>query len=154
MPRDELTARLDVAGVRRNSYANVLLTHPVFDTREAESVDVVEHSVTDLGLTDGGTLTQIRAAARAQGLALCPADTAPYLRLAWLDQATAPDSDLSLGRPPTASLHVATAALSAYDDFPTGFYLRVIDDVPWLRGFRCDDDYVMPPAERVALRRP
>ncbi|MDI9892878.1 hypothetical protein [Microbacterium sp. IEGM 1404] len=152
--REELVRQLDAAGIRRNPYAEVLLADPVFDTRAAETIDIVERSVADLGLADGGTLAQVHAAAEANGLALCPPDTAPYLRLVWLDQEVAPDSILSTGRAPTASLQVATPALRADHDYPRGFYLRVIDGEPWLRGFRCDDEYVAGPGERPAFRVP
>ncbi|MDT0189335.1 hypothetical protein HF984_04290 [Rothia terrae] len=39
---------------------------------------------------------------------------------------------------------MATPVLSDDDEFPKGFYLRVVDDVPWLRGYRCDDLYMHP----------
>lgn len=152
--REELRAQLDAAGIRRNPYAELLLTDPAFDVRAAETVELVERSVADLGLTAGGTLAEVHAAAEAIGLALCPPETAPYLRLSWLDQEIAPDSILSTGRAPTASLQVATPVLRAEHDYPKGFYLRVIDGEPWLRGFRCDEEYVAAPEDRLVFRVP
>lgn len=102
----------------------------------------------------GGTLPQITAAAREQGLAPLPPDTGPYLRLAITDQEQAPDSILSAGRAPTGAVHVLTTPLSADQEYPRGFYLRVVDGITWLRGFRCDDEYVWPADAVLALRAP
>lgn len=154
LSREAVVARLDAAGIRRNAHAETLLADPVFDERPAESVDVVERSVADLGLHRGGTLAQVYAAAASLGLDLCPADTGPALRLAWLDQNTAPDSILSTGRAPTGSLMVASPVLQDGFDYPKGFYLRVIDGEPWLRGYRCDDDFLHSPQDRIAFRVP
>lgn len=172
LSRDELIERLDARGIRRNAYAEVLLADPVFDDlpRQAvagataagtpasgqasgrETISILETSVGDLGFPDGATLPRVFDAAARRGLALCPPITAPYLRLATLDQASAPDSILSTGRAPTGSLHVASPVLRADHDYPKGFYLRVIDGVPWLRGYRCDDEYVLSPGDRLAFR--
>lgn len=45
---------------------------------------------------------------------------------------------------PQGAVNVATPVLSDDDEFPKGFYLRVVDDVPWLRGYRYDDLYMHP----------
>ena len=42
--------------------------------------------------------------------------------------------------------------LRADHDYPKGFYLRVVDGVTWLRGYRCDDEYVWPAGSVLALR--
>ena len=34
-----------------------------------------------------------------------------------------------------------------------GLYLRVVDHVPWLRGFACDDLHVFDPEDRWILAR-
>ncbi|MDF2993286.1 MAG: hypothetical protein K0S37_3800 [Microbacterium sp.] len=164
LSRVDLIERLDDRGIQRNAYAEILLADPVFDeaarettTRETtmrETVSVVEKSVADLGFTDGATLTQVFDAAVRRGLALCSAVTAPYLRLATLDQASAPDSILSTGRAPTGSVNVASPVLRADHEYPKGFYLRVIDGVPWLRGYRCDDEFVHSPGDRFVFRAP
>ncbi len=39
------------------------------------------------------------------------------------------------------------------DDYPKGFYLRVVDGRAWLRGYRCDDEYDFDPADRFVFRR-
>ncbi len=108
----------------------------------------------ELGLPDGGSLSQILEAAQQQNLLLCPADTGPYLRLALDEQATSPDSVMSSGRAPTGSLTVASAPLTEDDEYPKGFYLRVVDDQPWLRGYRCDDEHVWSSDDRFVFRVP
>lgn len=150
--RDELLARLGACGIQLNEHARTLLAHPCFDVREPERVDVLQRSLAQLGLPEGGTLPEIFAAAEERGFAPLPADAGPYLRLAFLDQEQAPDSVLSAGRAPTGAVHVLTAPLSDDHDYPKGFYLRVVDGVTWLRGYRCDDEYIWPADSVLALR--
>ena len=152
--REELRARLDERGIQLNDSARTLLEDPCFDTRAPEKLEVVQRSLQQLGLASGGTLPQITAAAREQGLAPLPPDTGPYLRLAITDQEQAPDSILSAGRAPTGAVHVHSAPLRADHDYPKGFYLRVVDGVTWLRGYRCDDEYVWLADAVLALRHP
>lgn len=151
LSRAELRERLATSGVQLNAHAETLFSHPCFDEHPPETVTVVQRRVDDLGLPVGGTLPEVIAASLGQGLELCPAITGPYLRLAMTSQAQAPDSLLSGGRIPTGALHVVAAPLSEDHEFPKGFYLRVVEGVPWLRGFRCDDEYVWPPESVVAL---
>jgi hypothetical protein len=152
LSRGDLIERLDAHGIHRNPLAEALLVDAIFDDAAHETVAVVERSVADLGFPDGATLPRVFDAAARHDLALCPAVTAPYLRLVTLDQATAPDRILSTGRAPTGSLQVASPVLRADHDYPKGFYLRVIDGVPWLRGYRCDDEHVLSPDDRFAFR--
>lgn len=135
-----------------NAYAEMLLEHPAFDLRRPEEVAIVERTVGDLGHTTGATLSEVFAAAHAQGLRLTPPDTGPYLRLAMAAQADAPDSVLSAGRSPSGAIKVASAPLSSDDAFPKGFYLRVVEGTQWLRGYRCDDEYRFSPDDRFAFR--
>lgn len=108
-----------------------------------------------LGLSGGGTLAQIEAAAHRAGLAVCPPATGPYLRLLLTSQEAAPDSILSAGRPPSGALTVLSEPFNGGDpELPRGFYLRVVDGVSWLRGYRCDDDYVYSVGDEFVLRRP
>lgn len=153
--RRELREALAEGGVRCNAYAETLLEHGCFDGHSAQSVVVIQRTVGELGLRSGGSLSQILAAAQNQGLLLCPPDTGPYLRLAMTDQEQAPDSVLSAGRAPTGAVHVASAPLREDDDeHPKGFYLRVVDGVSWLRGFRCADEYRHPSESTFAFCRP
>jgi hypothetical protein len=155
LTRAELQSALMAAGVRLNASAETLLDDPLFASTEAETVEtieVVERSVGQLGLHEGATLPRIFASARDHGLMLCPPSTGPYLRLAMPDQLDAPDSVMSKGRPPTGAVHVASDRLRAEYDYPRGFYLRVVQGTPWLRGYRCSDDAPWSSDDRFAFR--
>jgi hypothetical protein len=150
--RERLLARLEERGVQLNESARTLLAHSCFELRAPESLEILRCSLAELGLPEGGTLPEILAAVRHRDLAPLPPDAGPYLRLAFEDQAQAPDSVLSAGRAPSGALHVLTEPLSADDEYPKGFYLRVVDGVTWLRGYRCDDEYVWPADSVFALQ--
>ena len=152
LARADLMSALATAGVRLNPSAEILLASNVFESTTTESVRLAEHSVADLGLAQGGSLSQILAAASAKGLELCPLTVAPYLRLAFVDQESAPDSIMTNGRAPSGSLTVASAPPSADDAYPKGFYLRVIDQVPWLRGYSCTDEHIWSPDDRLVFK--
>lgn len=152
LSRQEIAAALRAQGVALNEYAEALLDQPLFDGRLPEHVRVVTCTVAQLGLGDGGTWPQILSAAEEEGLMPCPADTAPYLRLAWSDQPASSSSVLRVGGNPDDAVTVAAPRFREDDEFPRGFYLRVVDGVPWLRGYRCEDAYVFPADARLAFR--
>lgn len=155
MPRRRLLESLRQARIQLNDSAVTLLSNPIFDHPKPESVTVVERSVADLGLVSGAVLWQILEAAQKRSLHLCPATTAPYLRLALRSQATAPDSVMSKGNAPSGSLTVASPMLQADEDYPKGFYLRVIDGQPWLRGYHCSsNEHVWDPDDRFVFTDP
>lgn len=154
LSRHALLAELERNGVQLNASAITLLDDAAFDRPTPQRMTLVERSVADLGLPAGGTLSQILAAGCEQGLQLCPLATGPYLRLLLRDQATAPDTVMSNGRAPSGSLTLASAPLSADDAYPKGFYLRVIDDQPWLRGYRCTDEHIWDPEDRFIFQAP
>lgn len=143
--RQHLLEELGRGGVQLNASARTLLDDDVFDRPTPQSVTVVQRSLKELDLAAGAALPLVFEAAQDQGLALCPADTGPYLRLVWRTQPNAPDAIMSNGRAPTGSLTVAAPLLRADDDYPKGFYLRVIDDRLWLRGYHCDLSYAWDP---------
>lgn len=149
--RDQLRGALAASGVLLNAHAETLLDQSFFDLRAPEELLIVERSVGDLGL-DEPTLTDVFAAAADHGLALCPPDTGPYLRLAMTMQPNAPDSALSAGRSPAGALKVASAPPSDDATVPKGFYLRVVDGRRWLRGYRCDSKYRFEATDRFAFR--
>lgn len=150
VPRAEMRTRLQRAGVQLNDHAEILLQQAVVDASVGRSVVVVERSVAELGLNDGGTLSAVFSAAEARGLALVPMEAAPWIRLATLSQQNAPDDVISAHRAPTGSVTIASAPITDDVEFPKGFYLRVIGDVVWLRGYRCDATYEFGP-EQVFL---
>lgn len=152
LSRSDLLAALKRSDIQLNQYATTLLDHPSFDDATAETVEIVDRTPADLGLPNGAVLSQIFAAAHDRGLFLCPAATGPYLRLLLTQQDSAPDSVMSNGRAPSGSITVASAPLDADDEYPKGFYLRVVDGVRWLRGYICDDLHLWSPNDRLAFR--
>jgi hypothetical protein len=153
LQREVLIGHLKAAGVLLNASAETLLQDPVFDSSEVEDIEVVAIAVGNLGFSDGATLSQIFAAAQECGLRLCPPTTGPYLRLSLPDQENAPDSIMSTGRAPSGSITVASDPLRQDDDYPKGFYLRVVDGVPWLRGYRSTAKHLWSPSDRLAFAR-
>lgn len=154
LTRPELTERLRARGILRNAHAETLLDERIFDERAVRVITVTERTVAGLGAPAGASLSEIFELARAAGLRLCPADAAPYLRLALNDQVTSADSVMSAGRAPAGSLTVAAEPLSDDDDYPKGFYLRVVDGHPWLRGYCCDDEHTWSPDDRFVFQLP
>lgn len=152
--RSEIKHMLTSAGVLLNVHAETLLAHPAFDAPEARILRIVGRSVADLGFGLGATQSQLFAALRKHGLEACPAVTGPFLRLATMDQANAPDSVLSVGRAPSGAIHIVSEPLLNDVAYPKGFYLRVVDGRAWLRGYRCDDTYRWPPEQRLAVVLP
>lgn len=155
LSRAGLMRSLEVASVRLNASAETLLEDPVFDSGAAQTVTtigIVECSVADLGLDDGGSLTQILARAREHGLTPCPPFAGPYLRLATPGQATAPDSVMSNGHAPTGSVTIASDRLRTEYSYPRGFYLRAVDGQLWLRGYRCAEDAPWRPHDRFIFQ--
>jgi hypothetical protein len=150
----QLMSSLSSRGVLLNVHAETLLEDVVFDEQPCRPVVVTERTVAELGLPNGATLAQIFEAAQQQGLLLCPLDTAPYLRLALNEQAASRDSVMSSGRAPDGALTVVSEALSKDNAYPKGFYLRVVDGQAWLRGYRCDDEYVWSPNDRLIFQLP
>lgn len=152
--RSEIKHMLTSAGVLLNVHAETLLAHPAFDAPVAGSLRIVERTVADLGFELGASHSKVFAALREHGLEACPAVTGPFLRLATMDQANAPDSVLSAGHAPSGAIHVVTEPLLDDNAYPKGFYLRVVDGRAWLRGYRCDDTYRWPPEQRLAVVLP
>lgn len=152
LSRPRLLESLQRARIHLNASAQTLLEAPVFDEPAPQSVTLVERALSELGLKAGAALPRIFDAAQSHGLSLCPVATGPYLRLAWLSQPNAPDAIMSNGRAPTASLTIAAPPLRpGEDDYPKGFYLRVINGRPWLRGYRCDLTYGWNPDDRFVF---
>lgn len=150
-----LRARLLAAGVRLNAHAERLLADPRFPTAADPFPIALEvHAAGELGFPGGADVARLRAAAEARGLYLCPLETAPHLRLAFLDQAEGAADVPSLPhRAPPGSLTVFSPPLDDDADAPRGFYLRCIAGEPWLRGYCAPDDHLWSPEDRFVFRR-
>ncbi|MFB7141460.1 helicase [Gottfriedia sp. NPDC056225] len=144
LPKSQLIEKLQQYSISINESGERILADDKFTTSgEKYNLQTVELTVFDLGFVDGATTPEIYKKAGELGLALCPMELGPYLRLAYLDQ---PEG--FLGNPvtqhqaPPGSITVASEALTDDVDFPKGFYIRRINNVLWLRGYRADDLHV------------
>jgi hypothetical protein len=155
VPKDELLARLEAAGVLLNAAARALFAESGFTTSAVpSSVEAVAVSVAELGFDRGATFASIVERAKTKGLQLCPLELAVHLRLELVDQ---PEGHL--GRPatqhcaPPGSMTVASAPLTSDDETPKGLYLRRIDGALWLRGYRASADHEWSPHDVLVFAR-
>lgn len=142
---DDLRLDLAASGIALNESAELLLSRPEILMPEPVELSLVAVSIADLGLGDGGRLEEVFAAAMQQGLALCPLATAAYLRLVHTERESS-DSELRRQRPPEGALNIGSPVLDPQFEVPKGFYLRTVDGQRWLRSYRCDLDYILPPS--------
>jgi hypothetical protein len=54
---------------------------------------------------------------------------------------------------PSGSITIATERLDDDDDVPKGFYLRRIEGVLWLRGYRSGGEHIWGAGDRFLFRR-
>lgn len=149
----ELRLALTTSGVQLNENAEWLLERPEMLLPQPVELSLVAVSVNELGLEDGACLEEVYTAAQERGLALCPLATAAYLRLVHTEQESS-DPELRRQRPPEGALHIASPILDPQFEVPKGFYLRTVDGQQWLRGYRCDLDYALPPTMTYVFARP
>ncbi len=153
--KDQLLRQLDLKGVQLNSAAQDLFAHDLFTTEATPvNLEVHELAVEDLGLARGGTNQEVVKAAAILGLAPCPLEVAPHLRLQYIGQ---PEGHI--GHPetkncaPPGSMTVISVPLSDDYETPKGFYLRKISGTLWLRGYRSDNEYIWSAKDRLAFCR-
>jgi len=84
---DEFRQTLKDGGFKISDWANDIMGKPGFSiSSEKIELDLVVVSVADLGFPDGAKLDQIYKRAKSLGLALCPPEVGPQLRLQYKDQ--------------------------------------------------------------------
>lgn len=151
-----MLADLERAGVQLNPYALTYLTDKAFmPLKEMHALKIRICTVAELGLAQGASLMTVFAAAKSQGLALCPAETAVYLRLAMRSQSPSRNRCLTgTHTVPDGAVTVASEPLHAADDFPKGLYLRNVGGVLWLRGYTCTEEYLWSGDSRLAFMVP
>lgn len=144
VPKQELLSRLQKAGVQFNEAAESLFGDNRFVTSPDETLlEIVEVSVGELGLRDGADFEAIVERAAGNRLVLGPLELGPHLRLQFTDQPEGSKGKPSTShRAPPGSITIASAPLADDDETPKGFYLRRIEGVLWLRGFRASSDHV------------
>ena len=155
MGKAELLAELQAAGVALNGAGYALFADERFTTSATTSlIETVTLSVNDLGRPTGATFEQLVQRATSLGLSLCPLELGPHLRLQFLNQ-----GEGFFGQPvtrhcaPPGSVTVASRPLSADPDTPKGFYLRRINGVLWLRGYRSGPEHIWGPEDALVFCR-
>ena len=153
LSKPALLVALQQNEIALNEAALTLFAHEAFTTAErASTLDTVEVAVADLGFTQGATTGELCERAHQRGLARCPLELGPHLRLQYGEQ---PEGHV--GHPPTrhrappGSVTIASAPLDGDDELPKGFYLRRIDGVLWLRGYRASADHRWSPDDRFVF---
>lgn len=144
LTKSQLFKKLEQHSILMNDYAKMLFADDNFTTSDLTySLKTVELTVRGLGFPEGATTAQIFKRAKEIGLDLCPLELGPHLRLQYLDQ---PEG--SMGKPsfqhqaPYGSITIASDILTEDENFPKGFYLRRIDGLLWLRGYRAGQQHV------------
>jgi hypothetical protein len=120
---------------------------------QGQVIDIAALSVADLGFGGGATYEQLVACARELGLAECPLELGPHLRMQFVDQ---PEADAGLPtthQAPPGSITVASTPLDDRDETPKGFYLRRVNGAPWLRGYWSWAGHVWSPQDVFVFSR-
>jgi hypothetical protein len=154
LTKHAMRVELQRAGVELNELGRTLFAQPGFTTAaEASTVDTVELAVADLGCADGGVIATVLERARERGLRPCPLELGPHLRLQHRDQ---PEGHIgqpaTRGRAPPGSITVVSLPVSDDEGVPKGFYLRRIDGILWLRGYRSGPEHVWSAQDRLLFR--
>lgn len=147
LTKSQLIQKLQQCSILMNEYGERLFADDKFTTSDIKySLKTVELSVGDLGFPEGATMAQIFKKARDLDLELCPLELGPYLRLGYLDQPEDySEKSLRQHQAPSGSITIASEIPTEDEDFPKGFYLRRINGVLWLRGYRADHLHVWNP---------
>ena len=151
--RLELLTELQKSGIELNPAGLELFANDKFTTSEVNAIlETVEITVDSLGFPQGTTINKICERAVQLGISLCPLELGPHLRLQYGDQ---PEGQLghppTQGRAPPGSLTIASPCISGDDDIPKGFYLRRIDGVLWLRGYRSGPEHIWSPEDHFVF---
>lgn len=142
---NRLCQQLKENQIHLNAYANQLLRHPQLSlSADKQRAACVIVPLKELGLPQGGSLTEIFAAAPSYGLTCCTLEMALHFRLSYRQLANSTGLK-SQGKAPAAAITIASVPLEKTDDFPKGFYVRRIDGVDWLRGYTCDARHQFAP---------
>lgn len=155
LDRTELLRALRARDVRVNEAAAALFEDPRFRPESRERlVGIALRAVAALGFAAGATHAQILARALESGLAECPLELGPHLRLQYLQRLEAAhEASPSRGQAPPGSITVMSPPLDDRDETPKGFYLRRVDGVSWLRGYWSSPGHVWAPGDLLVFAR-
>jgi hypothetical protein len=153
--KPSLLRSLRLHGVQLNHAADVLFQHRHFTTLgQPHLVDIAYLSVAALGFSEGATYRQITARAIEAGLAECPLELGPHLRMQFPDQLEAPaTAPAAIRGAPHGSVTIASSPLDDAELTPKGFYLRRLGGVLWLRGYWSPADHVWAAADVLVFSR-
>ncbi|WP_310383971.1 hypothetical protein [Roseateles sp.] len=153
LTKEALLVKLGEAAVQMNVYATAFLFDERFVvSKTADALDIEICSLASLGLSAGGSFSQVLAAAQACGLHPCPAEVGPQLRLQLLEQLEDRAGDTRAERgAPLGSITVASKPLKDDVGFPQGLYLRRLDGRLWLRGYRSWPGHIWRPDDVFAF---
>jgi hypothetical protein len=150
-----LREELQRNAIALNDAAEQLFASERFTTAATRyAVVTVELSVGALGFPQGATTAALVARAADHGLDRCPLELGPHLRVQYREQ---PEG--YVGQPvrqhqaPSGSITIVSAPLSDDDTVPKGFYLRRINGVLWLRGYRAGADHIWEPDDQLIFRQ-
>ncbi len=116
------------------------------------AVETVELSVEQLGFPHGAPYAAVVERATELGLKPCPLALAPFLRLQHLRQPEGARGEPDRrNRAPAGALTVASEWRAEDEAAPRGFYLRRIQGVLWLRGYRASSDHVWDAEDRLVF---
>jgi len=147
-----LLDKLQNNGIELNDFARKYINDLRYGvTVVSTELEIKFVTVEELGLTEGGTLKEIFAAAAKVGLELCPADTALYLRMAYTEQEETKGDVLTIGDCPEGTITIASRPVTNVAGIHKGFYLRNAVGSLWLRGYECDDGHVWPAVSMFAF---
>ncbi|MEK7485307.1 MAG: helicase [Planctomycetota bacterium] len=155
MDKQQLLKALQEQRVELNDAAVEIFMDNRFEIlRQSVIIEIKRLSLADLGFAEGATYGQIMESARKIGLVECPLELGPHLRLQFLGQ---PEG--AFGFPatqntaPLGSITVATSPLDDTDETPKGFYLRRIEGILWLRGYRSWPCHIWSPENVFVFAR-
>lgn len=150
--REALFHALESAGIQTNAYADLIFNHPSYTYTDAEKeISIVELTLHDLGLKNGGNFKQTEEAIQLSGYNCCPLEIAPYIRMHYRSQKPARPKTEN-GHPPDSIL-IFSKPLADSSEFPKGFYLRNIKGILWLRAYIASDDYLWEPDTQLIVRK-
>ena len=151
--KEDLLEKLQASGIRLNSFAEIIFSSEFFKTSiYKHAIQIAEISIGELGFDNGATIPEIKGRIKSFGLAECPLELAPYLRLKFPDQQEVIDGSAKQNQSPPGAVTIFSELVTNDDDFPKGFYLRKIDGELWLRGFTCSMDFVWNREDRLIFK--
>ena len=138
-----LRVALDASRVRVGDSADEILGRPAFPLSKTNlDVDLVVVRVSELGFNDATSLGEIHRRAGELGLELCPAEVAPLLRLAYVNQ------------PMGEFLNVAMSPIATYGGEPVALSVANAGTGPLLIGGEGRPDLLMNERAQFVFVRP